>query len=707
MVLDSLRAQVGAELDARQIFLFQDGAINPFSNRKRAEKVDIEACIEAFQKAFPNQTIMASPDNLGVALNFERAERYGYETLGAPAAIFLEDDLVLGEKYIEILDRLIEQYAQDDRVGYIAAYGDHTKSLAEQKRNSSRLISLTHNWGFALYRRQWLRMRPRVLEYLKLVENVDYSQKDGRAIRRLFGSWGFGCPAISQDAAKTIACCKDDVIKINTFVCNARYIGEQGLHMTPALFRERGYLSTRLYSDPVGEFDPLDDRQYKKILREQLGWAGKPFDEHEAGNATEVDSAPSTTQVIGFEMPQATAGAGRPEASLIAGRRSTVPMAKIPDAAALFDAARVALQNEEYQIADAIFVQGTERFPEAIDQYGDPVFGKEAIRLRLSRNDIPGAQRMRRRLEEQLGTFHWDEILFARHYTAHRETEKAIGAWKAILKNAPGHAEALAGIERLEILQARASEFNKKVKPASTISQEINAEAPHRIFIPQQGRNKGLFDDVINELFGINPYEGLNLSAEPVFEQNWNSTHPALARIIKELRPKVAVEVGVWQGRSTATIARSLKEVRPDGIVIAIDTFLGSPEHWTRRRPDVHASLRFKHGRPSFYELFLANMVALNLTDSVVPLAQTSENAAVILRRLGLIPDFVHIDAAHEYAPVQRDALLYYDMLRPGGVLMGDDFSWGDVARAANDFADQIGVKLQIDHPKWIIQKPK
>ena len=272
-VLGSLREQVDCGIEQRTIILFQDGAVNPYSNKRHASDDDIDQCTEIFQDLFPESQFITSSVNLGVVLNFDQAERYGFEHLDAEAIIFPEDDLVLGRYYISIIDKLIETFLTDDRVGYVAAYGGHTKSVQEQHAHHQRLIGLTHNWGFALYRRQWRKMRPSLLEYLSLVRDVDYRYKDAQAICKLFASWGFGCPAISQDAAKTIACCRDNVIKINTYTCNAAYIGAHGLHMNPTLFAERGYDKTALYVEPAVEFEQLDDKRYETILREQRNWA--------------------------------------------------------------------------------------------------------------------------------------------------------------------------------------------------------------------------------------------------------------------------------------------------------------------------------------------------------------------------------------------------------------------------------------------------
>lgn len=43
--------------------------------------------------------------------------------------------------------------------------------------------------------------------------------------------------------------------------------------------------------------------------------------------------------------------------------------------------------------------------------------------------------------------------------------------------------------------------------------------------------------------------------------------------------------------------------------------------------------------------------------------------------------DFVYVDAAHDALNVLRDAVLSFDMLKVGGVMIFDDYSWGDMPR--------------------------
>ena len=215
-------------------------------------------------------------------------------------------------------------------------------------------------------------------------------------------------------------------------------------------------------------------------------------------------------------------------------------------------------------------------------------------------------------------------------------------------------------------------------------------------------------DAIMAALHGVDIYDGFDASLGEDL-QGWNSDHPVLAQAMTAFRPRVVIDVGVWKGRSSIFLANLMQANGTDGVVISVDTFLGSTEHWTvRNHPDFFASLRARHGMPRLYWQFLSNVVRYGCADRIVPLPQTSANAALILRALGIAAGLVHIDASHEHEPVLSDARAYWQLLAPGGLLVGDDFSpaWPDVMSAAKQFAAEVDRPLQVTAPKWIVQKP-
>ena len=209
---------------------------------------------------------------------------------------------------------------------------------------------------------------------------------------------------------------------------------------------------------------------------------------------------------------------------------------------------------------------------------------------------------------------------------------------------------------------------------------------------------------------GIEPFSGFPEHLYETDLQGWASDHHYLADTVAELAPRITVEVGVWKGASVATMANKLKKLQIDGVVIAVDTWLGSFEHWTAQK--WFESLSFEHGRPAIQKKFMANMLIGGLADHVVPLPLDSLNAAQVLRFNDIKPDLVHLDGGHDYASVMADLRAWWPLIRPGGVLIGDDYNtdgvtWPEVRQAFDDYFGHLGLTpFEIAPPKCRIRKP-
>lgn len=175
--------------------------------------------------------------------------------------------------------------------------------------------------------------------------------------------------------------------------------------------------------------------------------------------------------------------------------------------------------------------------------------------------------------------------------------------------------------------------------------------------------------------------------------QGWHSDHPYLGRAIREARPAIVVEVGVWKGASVVTMASEIQRLQLDAVVIAIDTWLGSSEHylWEKFIPD----LDFEFGYPRLYHKFAANICREGVSEQVVPLPLDSINALQLLKERGIRPDVLHIDAGHDYLSVMADLKAWWPQLNEGGVLIGDDYykkplvgqgKWPEVRQAFYEF---------------------
>lgn len=213
-----------------------------------------------------------------------------------------------------------------------------------------------------------------------------------------------------------------------------------------------------------------------------------------------------------------------------------------------------------------------------------------------------------------------------------------------------------------------------------------------------------LQQQIMQKLYGSDIWDGFEPTEVSKDVQGWNGTHASLTKLASTTGEKIVVDVGVWKGQSTINMAGAMKRAGIDGVVISVDTFLGSPEHWAKERN----LFTRRNGMPNLYATFMSNVFKAELTGYIVPMPQTSTTAAMILKKLGIRPSVVHVDAAHEYAEALRDAEDYWDLLQNGGFMIGDDYhqTWPGVIQAAGEFSARVKRPLTIEPPKWILQKP-
>lgn len=276
-VLDSLRPQI-AEPD--RVVLFQDGGWNRWSGRQKGHAELIARCVAAFRRIIPWGEVVEAPENLGIAMNYERAERHVFEDLRAEKALFLEDDLVLSPNYLGVVGQLLDLAEQDQRIAYVAAYGDLWASRRVQRHRAHDLIAMHENWGAALTRRAWLAERPFRTQYLELVGECDYSRRDHEAIRAFYAGRGWSNPITSQDAARWIACAERGAVRVSTFACHARYIGKRGEHSTAKLFKSSRFGKTVMFRGTPPDLAAPTDGQVAQWLgdeRQRFQGGGKPF----------------------------------------------------------------------------------------------------------------------------------------------------------------------------------------------------------------------------------------------------------------------------------------------------------------------------------------------------------------------------------------------------------------------------------------------
>lgn len=189
---------------------------------------------------------------------------------------------------------------------------------------------------------------------------------------------------------------------------------------------------------------------------------------------------------------------------------------------------------------------------------------------------------------------------------------------------------------------------------------------------------------------------------------SWHYDHAFLEALYQRCpRPRLMLEVGTWLGRSAIMAAKyyTAQLQWREFTLVCIDTWLGSTEHWLR--PQTRAALHLQHGHPTLYEHFLSNVSLAGLQEYLLPLPQTSINAARILAYHELQADWVYLDASHAETDVLLDLNHYWPLVAPGGVLFGDDWNWPSVRQAVSDFCQLWHLSLEQQGTySWAIWKP-
>lgn len=152
------------------------------------------------------------------------------------------------------------------------------------------------------------------------------------------------------------------------------------------------------------------------------------------------------------------------------------------------------------------------------------------------------------------------------------------------------------------------------------------------------------------------------------FTQDWFSRSipgwtAILSQISKRVSPLKILEVGVFEGRSTCWLLENFCKT-PEDTITVIDSFQGGIEHQGMPLETLRA--RFESNIAS---LGSPAQVDIRAGYSLPKLALlVSENAAPF--------DFISIDASHQAPDVLGDAVLAFQLLKPGGVMAFDDYLW-------------------------------
>jgi hypothetical protein len=139
-------------------------------------------------------------------------------------------------------------------------------------------------------------------------------------------------------------------------------------------------------------------------------------------------------------------------------------------------------------------------------------------------------------------------------------------------------------------------------------------------------------------------------------------TESSFSRILKEvIVPGVTIELGVFEGDTTFNITHLLASRNPKYKHYAIDPFQASEN----LKQEVVDKAK---------KQFISNMVEFPQVELI---EKTSFEGLLELHQRGVKADFIYVDGSHFAKDVLSDAVLGFELLNLGGVMLFDDaVSW-------------------------------
>jgi predicted O-methyltransferase YrrM len=153
------------------------------------------------------------------------------------------------------------------------------------------------------------------------------------------------------------------------------------------------------------------------------------------------------------------------------------------------------------------------------------------------------------------------------------------------------------------------------------------------------------------------------------FTQDWFSQHiPNWTLLLQDLKGQPNLhflEIGCFEGLATKWLLENILTDETSDITV-IDPFDPTPEYAAIMAPQPL-------GMSGVYERFTENV--LDVFPKKVDVHKgLSLDVLQIMDRSGF--DFIYIDGSHEAVPVLQDAVLSWERLRKGGIMVFDDYAW-------------------------------
>lgn len=153
------------------------------------------------------------------------------------------------------------------------------------------------------------------------------------------------------------------------------------------------------------------------------------------------------------------------------------------------------------------------------------------------------------------------------------------------------------------------------------------------------------------------------------FTSDWFTDYrPTWDQVVAQIRPARILEIGCYEGRSTCYLIEACAAFHPVELY-CIDSWGGGVEHADEDMGAVER--RFDRNL----------LVAQRKAAHPVKVQKYKDSSRRALLRIAAAQapgsfDFAYIDGSHQAPDVLTDAVLAFHLVRPGGVMIFDDYLW-------------------------------
>lgn len=180
----------------------------------------------------------------------------------------------------------------------------------------------------------------------------------------------------------------------------------------------------------------------------------------------------------------------------------------------------------------------------------------------------------------------------------------------------------------------------------------------------------------------------------PDFKYDWFTGNIAgLTKVLDRFKGKehaVAIEIGCFEGRSAVWFFENIL-THPTSFMYCIDHFQGGADHAHFGVDISGARERFEQNiKPWQYRCRLMDLESCEALKLIHPMPSGRK-----------VVDFVYIDGDHRSQGVLEDAVLSWRLLKPGGILIFDDYLWKNMPEPLDNPGPGIDAFLSIYKGKY------